>query len=1609
MNPPRDCPICLSRTDLFPPRNPSRRACFSLLLFLILLLASAASALAQNNEWTWISGPETPQPPVYGTEGVAAAGNFPGNRESAAGWTDSQGNLWLFGGNGYDSQQQFGSLNDLWKFDPATREWTWMGGLSTLSRFGSVAQGSSGTQGVADPGNLPQGRAEAVYWKDAQGNFWLFGGYDYYSQDNYYNDLWEYNPTTHEWVWVTGEDAENCTSCDQPGVYGTEGVASKTNTPGSRIDAVTWTDKNGNLWLFGGHGFDANDQLGFLNDLWKFDPSTQEWTWVGGSSAVPAQTSGVDGGVPGVYGVKGTGSSANIPGGRDTATGWVDAQGNLWLFGGIGIDASGNLGILNDLWEYTPTTNQWTWINGSDTRPSGCATALADACGAPGVYGTLGQSSAANTPGSRREAVGWTDNQGNLWLIGGSGVDSTGKIGYLNDLWEYDPTTNRWTWMRGSSTVACPAVFCGEPGSYGTQGVADLSNDPAGRSLATAWTDTNGNFWLFGGEGNNIVSTFGYFQDMWEFQPNTGGQPVVSTPTFSPAPGSYTTPQAVSISDATSGAAIQYLINGNGPSVPYTGPLSVSSSETITAIANASGYASSNLAVGNYSLQITPTATPTFSPGSGTYSTAQTVTISDTTPGVVIYYTTDRSVPTVHSNVYSGPVTVSSSETIQAIAVASGYGASPLASAVFTIGSGGTGSEWAWFGGNGLSDTAVYGTEGQPATTNLPGSREDAASWTDSQGNFWLFGGKGLDASDNSGYLNDLWEYSPSARAWAWMGGSNTIPCTVDLGVKNCTGTSGVYGVQGTASPSNFPGGREGAAHWVDAQGNLWLFGGYGIDSHGQESWLNDLWKFDLSTHEWTWVAGSSTEPLERGGLGEPGIYGTVGQPGPDNIPGSRIDAATWTGKDGNLWLYGGTGFDSVADNVILDDLWKYNPSTNEWTWMGGSNKVNVGAGSLPGVFGTMGVANGNNYPPSLAGAATWVDANDNLWMFGGEGGSGAELNDLWEYDPSSNEWAWMKGNGGAYCPVDPLVGGPHACTSSPAVVGALGVPSSQNTPAGGSNLAAWTDKDGNFWLFGGQAPDITGENDGFYQGQTNALWVYSPAVNEWTWMGGDLRTSNCSAPILQPLPSVVCDGAQATYGTYQTPDPISQPGARKQAVAWTDTSGNLWLFSGATLDLENYDTYANDLWEYAPSLNTLPAATKPIFSLKAGTYTNSGALILSDGIPNATIYYTTDGTAPTTSSAQFTGPITIASSQMVEAFATAPGYRDSVVSSVQYTFPSAPPAPTISPASETYTPPLIVTMADTDTNAAIYYTTDGTAPVPSSSVYQGPITVSSTETIHALAAVTGFFVWDGIAADFGAYRISPDVSATYSLPVAATPTFSVPSGTYTAVQTVALSDSTPGAVIHYTTNGYAPTASSPIYTQPITVSLSETIQAMAIATGYDNSAVASAQYSIHLPQPEFSMTVSSPSLTIAAGRSATDTIQITPQNGFNDSVSFQCSGLPANASCLFTPAAVTPAGSAVSSTLTILTTNSTAALSWLPGSTFACLFGFFFWKKKCPRVFALLLIVAGGLTFLGCGGGSVGGTTTTQQKQPVTSTVTITAVSGSLHHTATISLTVNP
>jgi hypothetical protein len=347
-------------------------------------------------------------------------------------------------------------------------EWTWISGAKTVAQVGTYppSRGQAGTPGA---------REGAGSWIDSAGNKWIFGGFGYDNQVNgtesVLNDLWKF--TGSQWIWAAGSNQNG-----QAGVY--PASTGQAGTPGARAYPITWTDSAGNFWMFGGYGVDvAGLQAGPLSDLWEYNG---QWLWQGGS-----QTQGASG----VY----TGTA--FPGARYWSSQYQDASGNLWMFGGYGVDSTGTTDFLNDLWEFNGT--QWTFLSGSTTVDQ------------VGSYGTLGTGAPGNHPGARNGSSAWVDSAGTFWLFGGDGFVATGFPGELNDLWTF--TGGQWTWVGGSNAI-------NTPGTYGTQGIPDPANVPGGRLWATTWLTPSGDVYLLGGQrlgGAQYSDFWKYSQGQWSW------------------------------------------------------------------------------------------------------------------------------------------------------------------------------------------------------------------------------------------------------------------------------------------------------------------------------------------------------------------------------------------------------------------------------------------------------------------------------------------------------------------------------------------------------------------------------------------------------------------------------------------------------------------------------------------------------------------------------------------------------------------------------------------------------------------------------------------------------------------------------------------------------------------------------------------------------------------------------------------------------------------------------------------------------------------------------------------------------------------------------------
>ncbi len=996
----------------------------------------------------------------------------------------------------------------------APNEWTWMGGSNTIptcSNTGNCgASGVYGTLGSPAAGNNPGGRSSAASWTDKSGNFWLFGGAGQGSVGNagYLNDLWEFSPSSNEWTWMGGSNTiptcSNAGNCGASGVYGTLGVPAAGNIPGGRYGAAFWTDGTGNFWLFGGYGTDSSGNEGLLDDLWEFSPSTKEWTWHGGVSMI---VPGV--GEHGVYGTQGTPAAGNIPGGRYGASAWTDPTGNLWLYAGRGFDGDNNLAYLIDLWEFNPSTNEWTWMGGGET--------VSGTGGTAGVYGTLGTAAPGNNPGSREWASTWADASGNLWLFGGRGGGGA-TLTPMNDLWRFSPYSNEWTWISGSDQF--------QTGVYGTLGVAAATSMPGGRDAASSWTDFSGNLWLFGGAVNYTTGSENVaydLNDVWEFDIYAsewiwwGGSSTVPTNEGVPAVyGTLGVPAAANTPGGRDSAANWVDSTGHfwlfgGEGADATGNLANLNDVWVFEAATP-GYA-------------TPGVMVTPSPSS--IATTQALTVTVTVFGGGGYLTPTGSVTlTSGSYTFAAATLIGGSVPINVPAGSLPAGIDTL-TASYTPDS----NSWATFNFASGSGTVLVTTPGEisPAVTVTPFSSSIATT-------------------------------QALSVTVAVSGGSGNPTPTGSVTLTSGSYTSAAATLNSGSATINVPGGSlPGATDTLTA--------GYTPDSASSALFNSATGTATVTVTgpastpgpgEWIWVGGSSTAPSSHG---NPGVYGTLGVSAAGNIPGSRSAAASWTDKSGNFWLFGGYGQDSAGNTGNLNDLWELNPSSNEWTWMGGSSTIASSPGN-PGVYGTLGTPAAGNIPGGREYAATWTDKNGNLWLFGGGVTNGlvttGYFNDLWEFSPSTNLWTWMGGS-------STIASSP----GNPGVYGTLGTPAAGNIPGGRSGASAWTDKNGNLWLFAGQGFDA-GNN----LVRLNDLWEFNPSTNEWTWMGGS--STIASSP-----------GNPGVYGTLGTPAAGNNPGSREFASTWVDKSGNFWLFGGDGYDANDAGPHPlSDLWEFNPSTN---------------------------------------------------------------------------------------------------------------------------------------------------------------------------------------------------------------------------------------------------------------------------------------------------------------------------------------------------------------------------------------------------------------------------------------
>ncbi len=244
-------------------------------------------------------------------------------------------------------------------------------------------------------------------------------------------------------------------------------------------------------------------------------------------------------------------------------------------------------------------------------------------------------------------------------------------------------------------------------------------------------------------------------------------------------------------------------------------------------------------------------------------------------------------------------------------------------------------------------------------------------------------------------------------------------------------------------------------------------------------------------------------------------------------------------------------------------------------------------------------------------------------------------------------------------------------------------------------------------------------------------------------------------------------------------------------------------------------------------------AVATPTFNPAGGTFSSTQNVSISTSTPNAMICYTTNGSEPTSTSTIYSTPINVSSTTTIKARAFLSGWTSSDIASATFTITEAVATPTFNPPGGTYDTIQIVSMSTSTPNARIRYTTNGSEPTSTSTIYSSPISVSSMTTIKAKGFRTG---WIASSTASAIYNVTPSEAV-------ATPTINPPGGIYYETKKVSISTTTPNATIRYTTDGSEPTSTSTIYSSLILVSSTTTIKAKGFCDGWTASSTANTTY----------------------------------------------------------------------------------------------------------------------------------------------------------------------
>jgi len=921
----------------------------------------------------------------------------------------------------------------------------------------------------------------------------------------------------------------------------------------------------------------------------------------------------------------------------------------------------------------------------------------------------------------------------------------------------------------------------------------------------------------------------------------------VATVAFSPSPTTYTSPQSVTLSTTSPSATIRYTTDGSTPtesSSAYSTALSIATSTTIKAIGFRSGWTSSTVATGPFTMNFGTLAAPTLTPATGTSTTEADVTMS-AFAGAAIHYTTDGTIVQSTSPLYTGPVGITTTTTINAKAFHPDYTTSPQTSATYTI-------------------VVATPTFSLTAGTYAAGQIITVSTATPGATLHYTLTGQNPTSSDPIVPANGIVIGDFTLKVAAWK--------------TSCT-TSGIatasYQVTGDLTTPAITGG-DGHSVAVRNDGVYWTWGLNGSGQLGDGTTTQRTLPVIVGavTGAVAPAAGSfhSLAVRSDGSLlawggnssGQLGDGTTTGKTSPLTVPGlSSVVAASGGANhslallsDGTVRAFGLNNNGQLGDGTTTQRTSPVQASAlsnitgvsagathslavksdgTAWSWgTNGNGQLGTGnttsrstPGQVSGLTTAVAVAAGNSF--SLARLS---DGTVKAWGFNSNGqlGDGSTIQRTSPVATSGltnitaiavgnshalalkndgTVWAWgLNGNGQV---------GDGTTTNRTAPVAISGLPAIVAIGAGQYHSLAIA-SDGSVWAWGKNTNGQLG--DGTTTQRTSPVEIADASM---AW--------KVAAPVFN-LAAGLYTADQNVTVTEADPDAIvhyTTNGANPTEADDVVASGNT-VAVGVSLTLKARAWKPGAVSSEVTSATYELKALAPTFTPGTGDYTVAQNVTISTATSGATLTYTTDGTEPMTGSTPYGGPVSISDTRTLKARAFKTGWTSSDSAAASYWIPLGTVAtPTIAPTGGPHTIMFLVTLTDTTAGATVRYTVDGTDPTASSTQYQFPFLVDRSTTVKAKAFLTG-------------YNPSPVGSASYSMDAAgATPLPSIvpAGGRFATKQTVTISGPS-GAVVRYTTNGADPVETDPVVPGggTITVDRAQIVKARAWLAGSTPSAV---------------------------------------------------------------------------------------------------------------------------------------------------------------------------